>query len=43
MLHEVVKHFHHILTISSPYLVKLGTSEMTDIPQNDNKAKLFLR
>ena len=29
---NTLKHFHRILTMLSPYLVKLDTFEMTDIP-----------
>ena len=30
--YSILKHFHHILTVLSPYHVKLDTFEMTDIP-----------
>jgi len=31
-LQKILKHFHHILTVLSPYLVKLDTFEITDSP-----------
>jgi len=31
-LPKILKHFHHILTVLSPYLLKLDTFEITDSP-----------